>query len=425
MTDTAVSYDVERDYASLLEHHFRDDAEGAAAPRTNRSGARGGALLVRSDAAVESLPPMSWLADGILPLGGLAAIYGPPGSGKSFLSLDLALSLAAGAPWLGRQAVDGGTLYVAGEGLAGLSQRVVAWKMSRGLHGRPLGVGFVTDGIDLLRPGDVARVIAAAQSDAVRQPVRTIVFDTLARSMVGDENETKDMSRVVAAADSIRAATGALVLFDHHTRKDSDQERGSTVLRGAVDTLLLAEEGDDGRQLVCQKQKDAEPFPPIPFRLVAGHGSCVVASTGGDSPAGSTEPGDVPSQLTPARLKALRTLADAFTAKGATTTEWIRASALPERTYYHVRTWLVREGYVAEKGQRYTLTESGRSAIQTAKALQSPLQAPFGSPLKGDPRLQSRAATATALQGYSDGSDGYWGDLMSEVDERLGLQEDG
>ncbi len=51
---------------------------------------------------LEELPDPAWLLEGVLPEGGLVELYGPPGAGKSFLSLDWGLSVAAGVPWLGR-----------------------------------------------------------------------------------------------------------------------------------------------------------------------------------------------------------------------------------------------------------------------------------------------------------------------------------
>ncbi len=51
---------------------------------------------------LEDLPDPAWLLEGLLPEGGLAELYGKPGVGKSFLSLDWGLSVAADMPWLGR-----------------------------------------------------------------------------------------------------------------------------------------------------------------------------------------------------------------------------------------------------------------------------------------------------------------------------------
>jgi putative DNA primase/helicase len=43
---------------------------------------------------LSNAPPMTWMLHGVLPSTGLAALYGPSGSGKSFLILDLACALA-------------------------------------------------------------------------------------------------------------------------------------------------------------------------------------------------------------------------------------------------------------------------------------------------------------------------------------------
>src|SRR5207253_752097 len=98
---------------------------------------------VYDDVEVEGLQPPAWLVDGIMPRGGLAVLYGPPGIGKSFLAQDWALSVGAGLEWLGRSIHMGPVVYVAAEGTAGLPNRVRAWKLARGFVGRA-DVHFVT-----------------------------------------------------------------------------------------------------------------------------------------------------------------------------------------------------------------------------------------------------------------------------------------
>ncbi len=425
-------------HAMPLPADYYEMLEQADALETPERAPSTSALVVRDDTQIEHLPPVTWLADQVIPQGALAALYGPPGSGKSFVALDLALSIAGGVQWLGRNIAAGGALYLAAEGLGGLGQRVRAWKEARGLGGQTLGVGFVTSAVNLLEPSAAVRIANVVEtSSAVASPVQLIVIDTLARSMIGDENDTGDMSRLIATIDRVRATTNATVLLVHHTRKDSELERGSSALRGGVDTLIFCQEGDDGRQLVCQKQKDAEAFAAIPFSLVAGHGSCVVASTGVGSSAGPTGPG---AGLTPQRLKALRVLAEHFTARGATATEWLKASDIAERTFYRVRTWLVSEGYAAETGTRYTVTPSGRGAVAandssrtatTANQLPNLLPRPSAEfSLENSAGWQSRGQKKP--NGSTNGSkppltlldEAEWAELQSEVDERIGMQED-
>ena len=93
-----------------------------------------------------------------------------------------------------------------------------------------------------------------------------IVFDTLSRCFIGgDENSASDMGMAMAACDDLRARTKALVALLHHTKKDGTVERGSSALRGAVDTILTLEEDDEQGllTLTCERQKDAEAFEPF------------------------------------------------------------------------------------------------------------------------------------------------------------------
>lgn len=412
---------VNPEYLDALERIDRAEGEDqASAVRDGRT------LTIRTDDEIEHLPPLEWLAEGILPANALAAIYGAPGAGKSFVALDLALSIAAPAPWFDRDLLDGTSLYIAAEGLSGLPKRIRAWKIARRQE-RPLGVGFVTTAIDLMQPATVLRAVDAARR--LNAPVQLVVIDTLARSMIGDENDTGEMSKVVAHADAIRRGTGATVLLVHHTRKDSDLERGSSALRGAVDTLLLCREGDDGRELVCEKQKDGEQFAPLPFRLVAGHGSCIVQASGSGSAEDAREQAE---PMTKPRRAALCALAEAFTGRGATATEWFKATGVPERTFFRARTWLVKNGYATEGSNRYTLTPSGKQAstvschgpaIVPAKPLGRPLAAAALASSGGVP-AGDHLASGNGRQNGNRYQQEEIDDLLADIDERIGQRDD-
>jgi hypothetical protein len=83
---------------------------------------------------IKELPPYEWLVEGVIPRHGLSCLYGPPGVGKSFLALDLALRIGCGLPWLNRPAKEGHVGYVFGEGEHGLKQRLAAWGIQRVLR---------------------------------------------------------------------------------------------------------------------------------------------------------------------------------------------------------------------------------------------------------------------------------------------------
>jgi len=67
-----------------------------------------------SEIQAADYPEMEWLVDGVLPARGLVVLAGRPKSGKSWLVLDLALSVAAGADCMGRPVgTTGATIYLA------------------------------------------------------------------------------------------------------------------------------------------------------------------------------------------------------------------------------------------------------------------------------------------------------------------------
>ena len=109
-----------------------------------------------------------------------------------------------------------------------------------------------------------------------------IVIDTQARVTVGaDENSALDMGELVAAADRLRQATGACVLFVHHEARAGENMRGSTALEGAAATIVRVTK--DGPHLRAEniKQKDAPLFDPIRLRVVPRLDSAVVRSHDG------------------------------------------------------------------------------------------------------------------------------------------------
>ena len=78
-------------------------------------------------------PPVRWRVRDVLPMEGIAAIYGPPSCGKSFLALDLLAAIAAGRAWFACRVRPAPVLYIGLEGEAGIAQRVRAHQARHGI----------------------------------------------------------------------------------------------------------------------------------------------------------------------------------------------------------------------------------------------------------------------------------------------------
>ena len=232
---------------------------------------------------VESLPPPKWLVPGVLTEGSLAAIYGAPESGKSFLAVDMSMAIAGGIDWHGRQVEHGGVLYIAAEGAPGLGKRFRAWKVDRCAQGRRFDLHLMRDDLNLaaVKDGGVRAFVQAVTDEL--GPLRLIVIDTLNQTAAGaDENSAKDMGRYIASMKLLRNATGAAVVVVHHSGKDlSKGMRGSTALLGAMDTTVEVERASDGHSIkvTVKKQKDAEREPPMRFNMEKVGDSLVLRPT--------------------------------------------------------------------------------------------------------------------------------------------------
>lgn len=233
-------------------------------------------------------PPMRWMVRGVLPLDGLAALYGPSGSGKSFLVLDVAAAVAGGAyDWFGRRVTQCPVTYCALEGEAGMGKRVNAWS----LHNKkpvPACLRFITQPVDLLNAGDVADLAKAVQVAGGAGGL--VILDTLNRAAPGaDENSSVDMGNIIAAAKRLQNLTGGLVLVVHHTGKDTTKGlRGHSSLYAALDGAIEVTRTDSRREWSVAKSKDDETGTVHAFKLeivTVGHDdegeeitSCVAAA---------------------------------------------------------------------------------------------------------------------------------------------------
>ncbi len=206
-----------------------------------------------------------------LPFEGTGVLVGPSNTGKTFIALDMAMSIAAGTDWHGHKVRQGAVLYLATEGSFSFKNRMAALKDDRGL----------TDNVPLIARADMVNLLdkeadlgeLAALADEIKGehgPLRMIVVDTLARAMAGgNENAPDDMGKLLNNVEALRQGTEAFVLLIHHTGKDETKgARGHSLLKGAADTiLLLSKRDDDLLELKSDKQRDMASPRPKAFRL--------------------------------------------------------------------------------------------------------------------------------------------------------------
>lgn len=216
---------------------------------------------------LKEMPTPTWLIEGHIPSVSTGGLYGPSNIGKSFIALEKGCSVATGKKYLGKFAVQKGAVcYVAGEGFAGIKNRVQAWMTKHGFDDIP-DFTVIPYQFDLTGDpeGEATNIVQLCQEKIGRMPTFTII-DTLNKNFgAGNENDTKDMTMFTRALDVIKELTNGAAMTVHHTGKDLEKgPRGNITLGNSVEFMISVEEYNDREGVVikCRKAKDAAFFAP-------------------------------------------------------------------------------------------------------------------------------------------------------------------
>jgi RecA-family ATPase len=221
---------------------------------------------------IAQAPRSSPLVAGYCGTSSLIVLGGPPGSVKTFLGIDLGLSVGSGRPFHGRDVLSGPVLFIVAEGAGGFGPRVDAW-----VDANPGDISAVTWLLGAVPLADRAAVAELRELVVYLAPAM-IIFDTFARCTPGvDENSARDMGVVLSHLDALREVSGAAILLVHHIGKDAGRGlRGSSALTGAADTILLTQRTRTGATVTVSKQKDGVDSQVERFRLDPRRDSAVL-----------------------------------------------------------------------------------------------------------------------------------------------------
>lgn len=257
-----IARSAEEEFGESRKHARDEDRHG------NRTEQRLG-LRWFADSTVHTVPA---IISGLLGDTALILVYGASGSGKSTIVLDIGLAIARELPWRGCAVRGGLAVHVCGEGTHGVTQRLIAYA-NRYMGGKLEDIPFaiVPGAVSLMDPAAIT-VLIDTLNEIGREHggIRLLTFDTLARCLPGDENDSGDMAVAIMACDRIRKALSCAICVVHHSGKDTTRgARGHSSLRAAVDTEILVEEVSGVRWATVLKQRDLPTIGPFGFTLVA------------------------------------------------------------------------------------------------------------------------------------------------------------
>ncbi len=198
------------------------------------------------------LPDPVPLIEDVLMEGENFVLYGPPKKGKSLFTLDVALSVAANVPVLGKLRVHrtGPVVYFSSEGLTYLKQRIRAWMHARGIgEDRLTNFHYVTNVPMAGDPDDAFTYFKAVREHLGEEQPVLIVIDTLSRSLGSlDENASASMNLYEAMTRMLMREFRCCCYTIAHIGKDTSRGlRGSNAALANFDAVAELEEKADGR----------------------------------------------------------------------------------------------------------------------------------------------------------------------------------
>lgn len=191
------------------------------------------------------IPPIEWIADGLIPKLLVSAIVAQSGVGKTWVALDLARACSTGGLFLGQYPalrcrvgiVDAEDEYI------GLKTR---WKQLQA------GMGRLPDDrikVRMLSGIGSFDVMNPAESDELAEAMRSLdllIVDSLSQSHRKNEKNNEELLPVMQQWESLSRRTGCTVLLIHHAGWGApDRGRGGSVIRDRVQAELnLTKDGD-------------------------------------------------------------------------------------------------------------------------------------------------------------------------------------
>lgn len=226
-------------------------------------------------AQIEVAPPEArWLIRHLWTRAGVGIVGGQAKLGKSWLGLDMAVSVTSGTPCLGHFPVDlpgPALVYLAEDALGDVRGRLDALCAHRHLDLRRLDLQVVTAPVLRLDCEEDQQRLAATIDEL--KP-RLVVLDPLVRMHRLDENAAADMAVLLGTLRELQRRFDVAIALVHHASKKNHRRpgqalRGSSDLHAFVDSLAYLSRERDALKLHLEHRSAASP-EPVEIRLVQG-----------------------------------------------------------------------------------------------------------------------------------------------------------
>ena len=177
-------------------------------------------LPVKRAAEITESPPQRWLVESLWTQQAVGILCAQPKSGKSWLALDFAVSVASGTPVLDRFAVtEPGPVLVfpAEDAVTVVRDRLAGICRHRGVDFETLDVWLIDSSVLRLDiPGDCESL---EETVADYQP-RLLILDPLIRLHQSDENSATEIAKILSFLRHVQRKYATAIMLIHHARKN-------------------------------------------------------------------------------------------------------------------------------------------------------------------------------------------------------------
>lgn len=231
--------------------------------------------IVRAAELAQADAEPTWLFEGLWAEAGVGLIGGEPKCCKSWLALEMAVSLSSGHPCLGLYEVERPgcvLLYMAEDAHHVVRGRLEALCRHHGLELASLPIFVIT--------ADVLRLDLPRDQDRVRRALerlrpKLLVLDPLVRLHRVDENSAGEISALLGYFRELQRATATAVVLVHHSRKNGSALRPGQALRGSGDLHAFGDSNlylrrSHERLTLTFEHRAAKAPEPIELRLAPG-----------------------------------------------------------------------------------------------------------------------------------------------------------
>ncbi len=294
-----------------------------------------------------------WLIESLWAAEAVGVVGGEPKTCKSFLALDMAVSVASGMACLGRFSVPTQgrvLLFAAEDALHVVRERLEGVAGAVGVELSSLDIQVITEPVIRL---DLSADRERLAATVARLSPRLLVLDPFVRMHRVDENLSGDVAPLLAFLRGLQREHGLAVVVVHHAKKNGGRVRAGQALRGSSEfhawgdsNLYLARRGDSLELTV--EHRSAASIAPLHLELAGGASDLALRPTA--APKASER--SVPATAGERVLEALREASDPLRVAELRTRCRMRTQTLIE-----VLRELLERGIVGRDAEGYRLLE--------------------------------------------------------------------